>query len=121
MLTRVAILPVLLLSCIAPVGCKHEIMERPKEGPYQQHLAVIPATATQVAEGRAMIAYKSDRTGLLYLYDAETSRVLDAQRIGKGQTYTVSAARNTVYMNDKGMPLTGLSAQHLLRVYVDPD
>ncbi|HTL28813.1 MAG TPA: hypothetical protein VL282_06330 [Tepidisphaeraceae bacterium] len=120
MQSRFAIL-VLFSLCVAPIGCKHDVMDQPKEGADQRHLAVIPASAKPVAEGRSSLKYQSDHSGLLYLYDVETARVLDAQRLEKGQTYRVSADRAAVYVNDRGIPLNGLNGQHLLRIYVDQD
>lgn len=112
----------LLIAAIALAsGCKN------KNGPdtetksiVDQHLAVVPASAKQVAEGRSTIKYKADKSGMLYLYDMTANVLLDAQRINDGQTYRVSSDRNAVWVDTRETRLAGLYGQHMLRVYLDP-
>jgi len=111
----------LLATMLLAGGCKNRgTMDDETKTVIDQHLAVIPASAKQVAEGRASIKHKAETSGLLYLYDAQMNRVLDAQWINKGQTYRVSSDRNAVWIDDKGTRLNGLSGQHMLRIYIDP-
>jgi hypothetical protein len=114
-------LPLLFVAIVIAGGCKNRgTMEDETKTALDQHLAVIPGSAKQVAEGRASIKHTAEMSGLLYLYDAQLNRVLDAQRINKGQTYRVSSDRNAVWIDDRPTRLNGLSAQHMLRVYIDP-
>ena len=113
----------LLVAAIALAGgCKNRgTMDDETKTAIDQHLAAIPASAKQVADGRAAIKYTADKSGLLYLYDTQQNRVLDAQRINKGQTYRVASDRGAVWIDDKPTRLNGLAGQHMLRVYVDPE
>jgi hypothetical protein len=115
--------PVLLLlaAIVLAGGCRNKgPMDEPKASA-DQHLAVIPVSAKQVAEGRASLKHQAATSGLLYLYDVQMNRVLDAQRIEKGQTYRVSTDRSGVWVDERATRLNGLNGQHLLRVYIDPD
>ncbi len=120
---RIASLHLLLVlaAALALGGCKNRgTMDDETKTAIDQHLAVIPASAKQVAEGRASIKHTAEMSGILYLYDAQLNRVLDAQRINKGQTYRVSSDRNAAWIDDRATRLNGLSAQHMLRIYIDP-
>ena len=111
----------LLTAAVALGGCgKRGTMDDETKTALDQHLAVIPASAKQVAEGRASIKHTAEMSGILYLYDAQLNRVLDAQRINKGQTYRVSSDRAAAYVDDRATRLNGLYAQHQLRIYIDP-
>jgi hypothetical protein len=111
----------LLAAIVIAGGCKNRgTMDDETKSAIDEHLAEIPASAKQVAEGRAAIKHTAEMSGMLYLYDPQLRRVLDAQRIYKGQTYRVSSDRTALWLDDKGSRLNGLSNEHLLRVYIDP-
>jgi hypothetical protein len=112
----------LLVAAIAIAGgCKSKTAaDTETKSIVDQHLAVVPSSAKQVAEGRAAIKYTAKRSGLVYLYDLTANVLLDAQRINKGQTYRVSTDRDAVWIDDRQTNVRGLYGQHLLRVYIDP-
>ena len=98
----------LLTAAVALGGCgKRGSMDDETKTALDQHLAVIPASAKQVAEGRATLKHTAQTSGILYLYDAQLNRVLDAQRINKGQTYRVSSDRNAVWIDERSTRLNG--------------
>jgi|SRR5690242_978068 len=112
----------LLVAAIALAGgCKSKTApDTETKSIVDQHLAVVPQSAKQVAEGRSAIKYTTDKSGMIYLYDTTANVLLDAQRINKGQTYRVSTDRNAVWVDNRETRLSGLYGQHMLRVYVDP-
>lgn len=109
----------LIIAVAAMCGCQSgsKTGQKPIDDKY---LAVIPSTAKQVAEGHGNFKHKAEASGLLYLYDAQLNRVVDAQRISKGQMYSVSSDRSTVWIDDRPTRLNGLNGQHQLRIYIDP-
>jgi hypothetical protein len=102
-------------------GCKHNQADQAQHRSIDaQHLASIPASANKVAEGHTALKYTAESGGLLYLYDENTHRVIDAQRINKGQTYRVSAPRGMAWVDNQPVLLGPVNEEHLLRIYLDP-
>ncbi len=81
----------------------------------------VPMSANLIEDGRGEMTFKATESGVAYLYDTNTQRVLATQRLEKGQTFFIDPSRNRMTLDGRAVNGQKLTKDHNHRLYFDRD
>jgi hypothetical protein len=81
----------------------------------------LPRSAKSVATGTGQVSYRAPSRGRIYVYDADSERVLMSREIHDGQTILVDPDQDRVLIDGKKVYDNNLERKHTHRIYFEKD
>jgi hypothetical protein len=82
-----------------------------------QTISEVPREAERIEEGRGELSWAARADGTIYLYDVNDRRVVDTQRVRKGQRYTIAPERDLATLDGRPVYEQNLDRDHTHRLY----
>ena len=119
------LLCLIMLSLIIGVGCEafngddddDDGRDVGSERISQTSTTGVPSDAERVKEGEGELSYAARDNGMVYLYDVDARRVVDTQRVRKGQRYTIDPNRDLATLDGRPVYEQNLDRDHTYRLY----
>ena len=112
---RSCVIRLLWISLLAGCTSVDREMANPKSFP-----PAIPDTSVLVAFGSGRIAFTAVDPGRMYVYNADTARVVFTTHIEPGQRIVVDPAAGRVLLNGRPVLEQDLGKRKTFRLYYDP-
>jgi hypothetical protein len=81
----------------------------------------IPSSALMVSQGDEQLAYQAPSDGNIYVYDAETDRMVYSGKIEKGDTITVDPEKDRISIDGATKVEKAINAGNRHKIFFDRD
>jgi len=97
------------------VGCEQDMHES------SRHTLTVPDSAQMVAEGAGELSYLAKDDGRIWIFDADTQKVIAAKRVREGQKFTLKPDSNSAMLDSQKVISTELKRKDQHRLYFEKE
>ena len=107
------------VGCDSSKGDNDHHRDRDRNRDWSNGATGVPRSATVEADGTGRLSCEVRSDGTVYLYDMQDRRVVDSQRVEKGQRYVADLDKDVATLDGRPVYEHNLERTHRHRIYFD--